>query len=279
MIREDGMHTLDDYRRAGEDLYHKLHLATYPIAITYLKEGEEVPHGTFRPSKGGKKLALCQAFTLSRSWGMAVAMTAQDNFCTPATAFHGWSDISKEDLIESQVKQGWHKDWQAEERRVEGAWKLLRSRGEAKLKKRYGFVCAPLKDAPLIPDTVLAFGDGVQITHMIHALCYEYQQPMLSFFEGFGESCVKGGLLPFLLDSPQLVLPGMGDRSFAAIGAHELALGLPAHSVFAVLENLFKTGGAMNMGYPAKGMLAMDITENITPGFTFLRDKMNAKQD
>ena len=273
------MKTLENYRQAGEDLYHRLHLASYPIGITYIKQETEIPKGTFRPSKGGKKLALCQAHTLSRKWGMAVGMTADDNFCTPATAFHGWVDISVQDLIESQVKQGWHKDSQAEERRVQGAWKLLRSKGEDKLKQYHGFVCAPLKDAALIPDTILVFGDGVQVTHMIHALCYEYRQPMLSFFEGFGESCVKGGLLPFLLDSPQLVLPGMGDRTFAAIGDNELAVGMPAGSVFSLLENIFKTGGVMNMGYPAKSMLVMDITENITPGFKFLHEKMNAKQE
>jgi hypothetical protein len=81
-------------------------------------------------------------------------MTADDNFCTPATAFHGWADITKEDLIESQVRQ-------AEERRVEGALMLLRSKGEDRLKAYHGFVSAPLKDTKMVPDTVLIYGDGV----------------------------------------------------------------------------------------------------------------------
>lgn len=272
------MNNLDEFRKAGEDIYHKLHLATYPIAVTYIKDETEIPEGTFRPSKDGKKLSLCQAFTLSRKWGLQVAMTPEDNFCTPATAFHGWVDISKEDLIESQVRQGWHKDRQAEERRIEGAWLLLRSKGENWLKAYKGFISAPLKDAKMLPDTVLIFGDGVQLTHMIHAISFEYKQPLHSFFEGFGESCVKGGLLPFMLDSPQVVIPGMGDRAFAAIGDHELAIGMPARTVFTLLENLFKTGGVMNMGYPAKSMLAMDINENITPGFKFLHDKIKKKK-
>ena len=272
------MKDLDAFRKAGEDLYDRLHLATYPLAITYIKDEGEIPKGTFRPSKTGKKLSLCQAFTLSRKFGLAVAMTAEDNFCTPATAFHGWVDISREDILESQVRQGWHKDRQAEERRIEGAWMLLRSKGEDRLKAYRGFVSAPLKDAGMSPDTVLIYGDGVQIMHLIHAVCYDYQRIVHSFFEGFGESCIKGGLLPFLLDSPQVVIPGMGDRSFAGIGDHELALGLPAHSVQTLRENLFKTGGAMNIGYPAKTLLPMDITEDITPGFKFLRGKMNERK-
>jgi uncharacterized protein (DUF169 family) len=272
------MKTLDGFRKAGEDIYTRLHLATHPVAVKYIKDEREVPTGSFRPSKAGKKLSLCQAFTLSRRWGISVAMTADDNFCTPASAFHGWVDISKEDLVESQVRQGWHKDRAAEARRVEGAWKLLRSRGEDRLKAYRGFVSAPLKDAAVTPDSVLIFGDGVQLTHMIHALCYDYKQVVHSFFEGFGESCVKGGLIPFLLDSTQVVIPGMGDRSFAGIGDNELAIGMPAHMVFVLQENLFKSGGKMNIGYPAKTLLPMDLTESITPGFQFLRQKINEQK-
>jgi uncharacterized protein (DUF169 family) len=273
------MKTLDEYRKAGEDIRDKLQLATYPVAITYIRTETEIPKGAFRPSNGGKKLALCQAITLSRKWGMQVAMTVDDNFCTPATASHGWVEISKEDLIESQVRQSWHKDRQAEERRIEGAWVLMQSIGENRMKEYCGFVSSPLKDAKMIPHTVLIFCDGVQLTHMIQSVCYDYIQPVHSFFEGFGESCVKGGLLPFLLNSPQVVIPGMGDRSFAGIGDHELAIGMPGHMLFELLENLFKAGGIMNMGYPAKSLLPMDINENITPGFQFLREKFNEKKN
>lgn len=272
------MRTIDEFRKAGDAIYNRLHLASYPIGITYIQSEDEIPAGSFRPSENGKKLALCQAFTLSRRWGMTVAMTADDNFCTPATAFYGWVDIAREDLIESQVRQGWHKDLQAEQRRVEGAWMLLRSKGGDRLNGYRGFVTSPLKEARTIPHTVLIFGDGIQITHMVQAVTYEYTNPVHSFFEGFGESCMKGGLLPFVLDSPQVVIPGMGDRSFAGIGENELAFGMPAQNVFTLQENLFKTGGDMNMGYPAKTLLPMDITENITPGFQFLREKMNEKK-
>jgi len=272
------MKNLDEFRKAGEDIYQKLHLATYPIAVTYIRDEAEIPEGAFRPSTAGKKLSLCQAFTLSRRWGMHVAMTADDNFCTPATAFHGWVDISREDLIESQVRQGWHKDRQAEERRIDGARMLLRSRGDEKVKGYCGFVSSPLKDTKLVPDTVLVYGDGVQVTHMIQAICYEYTEIVHSFFEGFGETCFKGGLLPFVLDSPQVVIPGMGDRSFAGTGDNELAVGMPSHTLSALLENLFKSGGTMNIGYPTKNLLPMEITESITPGFQFLREKMNEKK-
>ena len=46
------MKTLDEYRKAGEDIRGKLQLATYPVAITYIRTEAEIPKGSFRPSKG-----------------------------------------------------------------------------------------------------------------------------------------------------------------------------------------------------------------------------------
>jgi hypothetical protein len=53
---------------------------------------------------------------------------------------------------------------------------------------------------------------------------------------------------------------------------------MPSLTLFSLLENLFKTGGLMNIGYPAKTLLPMDINENIMPGFQFLAEKMNEKK-
>ena len=69
-----------------------------------------------------------------------------------------------------------------------------------------------------------------------------------------------------------MVLPGAGDRAFAGISEHEMAVGMPAGLVFYTLENLFKTGGIMNLGYPASRLMPADLDENLTPGFKFLRE-------
>lgn len=269
------MKTLEEYRKAGTDLYNRLHLSTYPIAIKYIQDISEVPEGVMQPSAFGQKMALCQAFTQTRRWGTNVVMTSDDNFCTPATAFHGWEKISAEDLIESQVRQGWHSDIEAETRRIEGGLNLLKTHEG----KYCGFISSPLPETVVIPDTVLIYCDGVQLTHLIHAVSYEYKHVPLSSFEGYGESCIKGGYAPFVTGSPQIVIPGAGDRSFAGIMDHELAMGLPEFLLFYVLDNLFKSGGEMNIGYPMRSLMPMNITEDITPGFKFLREKMEEKNN
>ncbi len=273
------MNTIEEYKAYGEKLYQQLHLATYPVAIKYIKTRDEIPKDAVTPSALGQKLALCQAFSQARHWGMTVAMTAEDNFCTPATAIHKWWPVDLDDLIESQVKQGWHKNIKAEKRRFDALTGLLGNDYFPKPVQYCGFVCSPLMKTSLTPDSILIYGNGIQITHVIQALSYEHKHVPMSKFEGFEESCVKGGLLPFLTQKPEVVIPGAGDRSFGAVSEDEIAVGMPANMIFYVMENLFKTGGIMNIGYPMKQILPMNLTEKLTPGFKFLWDKMYAKKN
>ena len=69
----------------------------------------------------------------------------------------------------------------------------------------------------------------------------------------------------------------MGDRSFAGITPEEMTVGLPAAQLSVVLDNLFKSGGDLNIGQPAKTMLAMGLDESITPGFAYLKNKIDKK--
>jgi hypothetical protein len=48
---------------------------------------------------------------------------------------------------------------------------------------------------------------------------------------------------------------------------------MPAELIFKVDANLFLTGGGMNVGQPPHTMLAMSLTDNITPGWPWLRER------
>lgn len=267
------MKNLEDYKEAGKELYHRLHLSTYPVSIKYITNVSEI-QGAIRPSDQGQQWSLCQAITYARRWGWNVAMTSEDNFCVPSSASHRWVDLPVEEVIESQVRQGWHKDLESEKRRFDAFISTVGRENFEKMAEYKGFICSPLPESIVIPDSVLVYGNGAQLTHIIHSLSYEMKHSPRSFFEGFGESCIKGGLIPFLTQVPQIVIPGMGDRAFAGISENEIAIGFPASLLFYVLENLFKTGGLMNMGLPVKNLLPMNLTEKITPGFAFLREKI-----
>ena len=42
------MKNLGNYRKAGEELFTRLHLSTYPVAIKYIRGLEEIPEGISR---------------------------------------------------------------------------------------------------------------------------------------------------------------------------------------------------------------------------------------
>jgi hypothetical protein len=188
---------------------------------------------------------------------------------------HRWVNLSMQDLIASQVRQRWHKDIEVEEQRIAKFREILGDEYIDNPGQYIGFVCSPLQKTPFIPDTILVYCDSVQLTHIIHALSYENKHDPISSFDGFGESCLKGALIPFITQRAQVVIPGAGDRIFAGISESEVGIGFPAFLLIYVMEYLFKTGKRMNMGFPLRSVIAMDLNERITPGFKYLRKKMD----
>jgi len=269
------MPELSDYRKAGVELYEKLHLATYPVAIKYIQDESEIPPKAVRPSQAKQQWSLCQAFTYSRRWGWTVAMTADDNFCTPATASHRWVEVSADNLLQSQLFQAWHKDVEAEKKRLKHGLDQVGGGNLPKMSQYCGLISSPPAHTPLIPDSLLVFGNGENINHIIQAITYEGENYPTSTFEGFGETCIKGGLVPFITGIPQIIIPGMGDRTFSGVYDYEIAIGIPANLLFVTVQNLFKSGGRLNLGSPVRTLLATGITESITPGFKYMRQKID----
>jgi uncharacterized protein (DUF169 family) len=269
------MKLIEDFRKAGQELFDRLHLATYPVAIKYVEDESEFEPGMVRPSAMGQKWSLCQAITYARRWGTTACMAQEDNFCVPATVWHRWVDIPWEEFVQSQIRQGWHSGEEAERKRCAHDIQMMGEENLAKAAGYIGFISSPLPSTAVIPDTVLVYGNAENVTHIIHALTYGGEHFPTSTFEGFGESCMKGGLLPFITGIPQVVIPGMGDRSFSGTYDYEIAIGVPGVLLPTMMEDLFKTGGRLNMGLPVRTLLPTGITESLTPGFQYLRDRID----
>ena len=73
-------------------------------------------------------------------------MTADDNFCTPATVMHRWVDIPFEVLMESQLHQKWHRNAEAERKRLEHGKNMIGEANLPGLSQYTGFICYPLSD-------------------------------------------------------------------------------------------------------------------------------------
>jgi len=211
-----------------------------------------------------------------RNNGAIIALTSEDNFCLPSSVQHRWVNISFEDLVESQTLRC-RKDKEANKRKFEDLTSVYGNWDIDQLTRYNGLVCSPLNETTFIPDSILIFCNGVQMTHIIQSLSYEYKYAPTSSFDGFGESCLKGGLIPFTTQKPQVVIPGAGDRMLAGCSEHDIGIGLPAFLLFYLMDNLFAPGGVMNMGYPIRKMTVTGLPQNGTPGFAYLLEKMNAE--
>ena len=83
--------------------------------------------------------------------------------------------------------------------------------------------------------------------------------------------------MPFITRRAQIVIPGAGDRAFGGIQDHEIGIGMPGAFIYYVLQNLFKTGGKQGLGFPIRAMIPMNLNENLTPGFKYMREVIDKK--
>ena len=97
-------HTVKDYQDIGKKLKESLELETEIVAVKFVKNLAEFPEGFIRPRRDtGKPMTLCMAMAASRYEKKKMAMSAEDNSCTPVTFAHGWAKISMYRFIKSQV--------------------------------------------------------------------------------------------------------------------------------------------------------------------------------
>lgn len=275
------MNSIDDYRAVGKELYDSLRLGTFPVGVTYIKSPADIPTGFMRPTQFKQKWSLCQAITYARRGGARIAMTADDNFCVPASYGQGWlPQLSHDDLIESQRLNKWRGSLEAEKKvQAEFAAEIVTHESYSKIKGNIGFLLSPLAETDYIPDSIIFYGSPGQMTHIIQALSYEGKHIVKSSFIGFAESCMKGALFPYVTGKPQYVSPGMGDQSLSGTNENEVAIGIPGEMLFYIREKLFKTGGQSNKGMPIRTLLAGQLNEKMLPGWTYLRKKIDEMKD
>ncbi len=268
------MESIENYQETGKEIWNDLRLSTYPVAIKYIRDESEIPEGFIRPSKIGESWSLCQAITYARRNQEHSAMTKEDNFCVPSSYGQGWMKVSFDEFIESQILNKWRKDYDSEIRCQMAFGADFSSRENLKKAAEHiGFLVAPLTSVSFVPDSILIYCDPGQATHIVQSLSYEGKHVITSIFNGFGESCIKGALKPFLTGKPEVILPGAGDKAVSGTGDDEVAVAIPGPLLFYVKEHLFKTGSEFNMGYPYKKFRGQ-IDHTFLPGWEYLKEKL-----
>ena len=208
----------------GKALEEILRLQTYPLAVRLVKNESEFPEGTRRPEK---KLALCQALTICRRYGWTMGITEKDSECPAVNLSYGWTKLIDESTLVQKVVflfflgAGYASDEAVARRIVENLDRLEPS-------KCGGVVVSPLTRTKIVPDVILVYGNPAQIMRLIQGAMYKEGKKVKSESAGILASCNGGIIRTYNTGECQVVVPGNGDRIFAATQDHEMLFAIPA---------------------------------------------------
>ncbi len=226
-------------------LSNDLRLKTLPVAVKFLKQTQELPPKTRRPSEFFKKrITICQGVTLARLYGWTVGLTQADQICVPAMLMFGFTPATAP--VETLTKLFCE---------VQFAENLEKATAEAAAIPRLekgeyeALALAPLAKAAFEPDTVLVYGNPAQVMRLIQAWTYASGGRLTSEFGGKVE-CAAYLIAPFRKNAPQVAIPGMGDRIFSMTQDDEMVFALPGKALPELVRGLKEAGGKIGARYP-----------------------------
>jgi len=211
--------------------------------VRFLSHESLIPKGIKTPSKDLKvKIAHCQAAAITRKYGWTLAMTPNDLGCAISGYAYGWKQANKEEAVDFLTRMNYAADTTA-------ALNILESLKTLKSGQCGAVVYSPLEWTKVEPDVVLIYLNPAQIMRCLHGSTWQTGKPVICSFSGRAASCTEGVLGAFLDQAPKVVVPGNGDRVWAAAQDHEMVYALPASHLEALVQGLSKTH-AKGIRYP-----------------------------
>ncbi|NWG02698.1 MAG: DUF169 domain-containing protein [Syntrophaceae bacterium] len=263
---------MKEWQELGKELRRFINPETFPVAIKILETIGEIPSGTRVPLRDLRvKLAHCQAQTICRKYGWTLAMTKEDLGCAISGYTYGWEPVDQEDALHFFIRMNYAKDTTV-------ALNLYQSFRCLKPGQCDAVVYSPLEWTKIEPDVILIYLNPAQLMRCLHGSTHLTGRPIISSFSGRAASCSEGVLGAFLDQLPKVVIPGNGDRVWAAAQDHEMAYALPASHLKDLIEGLARTH-EKGIRYPIPTFLRyqpeVGLTLPLTDIFKPIGEKMN----
>jgi len=203
----------------GKSLEEILRPQTYPLAVKLMKDASEFPERTRRPEQ---KLALCQALTICRRYGWTMGITEEDSGCPGVNIAYGWTKVVDEPtMAQFFLGAGYTSD-------EAGAKTIVENLDRLEPGKYGGVVISPLTRTKIVPDVILVYGNPAQIMRLIQGAMHKEGKKVKSELAGMAASCNGGIVRTYNTGECQVVVPGNGDRVFAATYDNEMLFAIPA---------------------------------------------------
>ncbi len=233
---------------ANDTIEKYIRPATFPVAVRFFKEGEELPPKTKFPSKAfGNPITLCQCITLARRMGWTVGFKKEDQGCSVAMIVLGYVD--EPDFVKdgSLCMPMYNETLEA------GAVTQAMT-PKMPVADTYCIVVCPLDKCDFEPDLILVYGSGAQIIRMVQGSLYKCGGAVESRFMGRA-ACGAEITTPLITDKVNVIIPGGGARVFALYGDDELSFAIPKSKIKDVCDGVIAThkGGVARMPTPFAG--------------------------
>ena len=220
----------------GEKLRYLVNPSTFPVAVKLLEREDEIPQKSKRPLRDLKvKMAPCQGSSMARRYGWTVAFTHEDQGCAIAAHTYGWETAKNNDgAIHFLTEMNYASDEKAAAEVVAGFRTL-------EMENKPIVVYSPLERTKIVPDVVLIYVNPAQMMRLIHGATYHTGKPIESNFSGRAASCTEGVIGAYLDNALKVVVPGNGDRVWAACQDHEMIMAVPGEHLEELVDGLEKT--------------------------------------
>jgi uncharacterized protein (DUF169 family) len=227
---------MENWISLGEKLRNLVNPSTFPVAVKFLEGENEIPHKAKRPLRDlGVKMAPCQGSAMSRRYGWTVAFTREDVGCAIAAHTYGWDRITdQKGAIHFLIMMSYASDEKAAAEVLAG-WPALKADHHPIV------VYSPLERTKVEPDVILIYVNPAQMMRLIHGATHHTGRPVESSFSGRAASCTEGVLGAYLDNALKIVVPGNGDRVWAACQDHEILMAVPGAHLEELVEGLEKT--------------------------------------
>ena len=233
------------FKEAAVFIREDLRLKTFPVAARFLQKKADIPEKARRPSVAmGKRIAVCQGVTMARNYGWTVGLTREDVICVAAAIVFGFSDSS--DQPASIAKLFCEVNFSST---GDIALKEASSMSRFRNGEFEAIVLAPLEKASFEPETVVIYGNPAQMMRLAQAWSYTTGERLSGEFGGKLE-CDEYLISPFKMQRPRMVIPGNGERIFAATQDDEMAFALPGKHFLELTKGLKEVGRTIGARYP-----------------------------
>ena len=227
---------MEQWIEFGNKLRRLINPATFPVAVRFLEDKNQIPERARRPLSDLKvTMAPCQGIAMTRKYGWTVAFTHEDVGCAIAAHTYGWERLRDEKgAIDFFIRMNYAANESAASEVLAGFYLLDMGKDPA-------IVFSPLERTRIEPHVILIYVNPAQLMRLLHGATFLTGKPLDCSFSGRAASCTEGALGAFIDDEPKVVVPGNGDRVWAACQDHEMIMAIPATLLSAVVEGLEKT--------------------------------------